>query len=301
MTNVAFGSIDVLPGAAFSTNATLSINCSGLSIFPTTVFVCVTFPTPWTMQGPSSSTLQYGLLGPPPATTSWSNTTAIAVPVTGSILGFTASANVNVAATLLANQQSAPPGNYLQTVNATVTYSTATCASGLIVGSGGFSFQVSATVLKSCNVDAGNLDFGTVGNLASTVAGQSNIVIQCSNGVGYSIALNGGLSGAVDPTQRKMAFGAGSITTGSIRTPLMRRPGGARQARTSSAGPARRSARCIQFTASSRFNRLLRLQPTLTRSSSPSPTECDTTFGSAVVHDPLHESLWKILTSPDIS
>ncbi len=214
MTNVAFGSIDVLPGAAFSTNATLSINCSGLSIFPTTVFVCVTFPTPWMMQGPSSSTLQYGLLGPPPATTSWSNTTAIAVPVTGSILGFTASANVNVAATLLANQQSAPPGNYLQTVNATVTYSTATCASGLIVGSGGFSFQVSATVLKSCNVDAGNLDFGTVGNLASTVAGQSNIVIQCSNGVGYSIALNGGLSGAVDPTQRKMAFGAGSITYG---------------------------------------------------------------------------------------
>ena len=215
MTNVAFGSVDVLPGAAFSSSATLSINCSGLSILPTTVFVCVTFPTPRTIAGPSGSTLSYDLLGPPPAMTSWSNTTAIAVPVTGTILGFTANTTVNVPATLLANQQSAPPGAYLQTVNATVAYGTASCTTGLLGGeTASFSFQVSATVLKSCNVTATNLNFGTFGDLNAAVAGQSEIEVQCSNGMGYSIALNGGLTGATDPTQRKMAFGAGAITYG---------------------------------------------------------------------------------------
>jgi spore coat protein U-like protein len=214
MTNVAFGSVDVLPGAAFSSNATLNVNCSGLSILPTNVYVCVTFPTPRTMLGPGASTLSYDLLGPPPATTSWSNTTAIVIPVSGSILGFTANATVTVGATLLANQQSALPGAYVQTVNATATYSTATCTSGLVVGSGAFSFQTTATILKSCNVVATNLNFGTTGDLAAAIDGQSEIDVQCSNGTGYSIALNGGLTGAVDPTQRKMASGANTIAYG---------------------------------------------------------------------------------------
>jgi spore coat protein U-like protein len=213
MTNVAFGAIDVLPGAAFSTNATLTINCSGLSILPTSVFVCVTFP-PRAMTGPGSSTLLYDLLGPPPLMTSWSNSTAIVVPVSGTILGFTANATITIPATLLANQQSAPAGAYAQTVNATVSYSTATCTSGLIVASGAFSFQASANVEKSCNVVASNLNFGTTGDLTSAIAAQSQINVQCSNGTGYNVALDGGLTGAVDPTQRKMAFGANTITYG---------------------------------------------------------------------------------------
>jgi spore coat protein U-like protein len=214
MTNVAFGNVDVLPGAAFATSAPLTIACSGLSILPTTVFVCVAFPATPTMLGPSSSTLRYNLLGPPPAMTPWSNTTAIAVPVSGSILGFTANATVTVAASLLANQQSAAPGLYQQTVSATVTYSTTTCTTGLIVGSGSVSFLASATVLKSCNVAASNLAFGVTGDLTAAIAGQSNINVQCSNGTGYSIALNGGLSGATNPTQRKMNLGAGNIVYG---------------------------------------------------------------------------------------
>ena len=56
------------------------------------------------------------------------------------------------------------------------------------------------------------------GSLVPTVTitndGQSEIDVQCSNGIGYSIALNGGLTGAVDPTQRKMSFGANTITYG---------------------------------------------------------------------------------------
>lgn len=227
MSNEAFGNIDVLQGTAFSTNATLNINCTGASILPTTVFVCIAFPTPLAMSGPAPSTLQYGLLGPPPATTSWSNTTPIAVPVSGNIVAFSANATIQIPATLFANQQSAQPGsNYVQTVTATASYSTTTCTSGLIVGTASFTFQATATVLKSCNVAAGNLNFGTTGNLTAAITGQSEIDVQCSNGMGYAIALNGGLTGATDPTQRKMTFGSGTVTYGLYQDGAFMNPWG---------------------------------------------------------------------------
>lgn len=227
MTNVAFGSVDVLSGAGASTNATLTISCSGLSVLPTNVYVCVAFPTPRTMTGPSSSTLQYDLLGPPPATSPWSNTTPIVVPVSGTILGFTANATVNVAATLPINQQSAAPGAYSQTVAVAADYNTATCTTGLIGGVANFSYQATATVPASCYVSAADLDFGSFGNLATAIAGQSEIDVQCSNGAGYSVALNGGLSGATNPSQRQMTNGASAIAYGLYQDPAHASPWGA--------------------------------------------------------------------------
>jgi spore coat protein U-like protein len=214
ITNIAFGSIDVLPGAAFASNGTLQINCNGLEFLPTTIYACVTLPTPYAMAGPSSPTLQYNLLGPPPSTSTWSSTTAIAFPTSGNTLSFTASTTVNVAATVLAGQQMVLPGSYSQTINATMTYSTSTCTTGLIVSNASTSFQVTATVVKSCNVAASNLNFGTFGDLNTAVAGQTGIDVQCSNGIGYSIGLNGGLSNASNPTQRHMMAGAKAITYG---------------------------------------------------------------------------------------
>lgn len=214
MTNVAFGNVDVLTGAAYSSSATLAISCTGVSILPTDVYVCVRFPAPRAMIGPLSATLQYDLLGPPPSMTSWSNTTAIVIPTSGNILGFNANATVSVPAILLGNQQSTPAGSYTQTVDATMSYSTSSCTSGLIVGTNSSSFQVSANVLKSCNVAATNLNFGTAGILNTAVNGQTEIDVQCSKGTGYSVGLNGGLTGATDPTQRKMAFGVNTITYG---------------------------------------------------------------------------------------
>jgi spore coat protein U-like protein len=222
MTNVAFGSIDVLPGAAFSTNAQLKITCSGLSILPTEVDVCVAFPAPWKMTGPSGSALNYQLLGPPPATNPWSNTAVIPVPVTGSFFSFGGSVTINVGATLLANQQGAVPGAYTQTVSGiTATYDAisvgvSSCTGGLILPAltTTFAYTATATVLKSCNVSATNLNFGVFGNLRAAIPGQSGLSVQCSNGAGYSIGLNGGNAGAADPTQRKMTSGANAITYG---------------------------------------------------------------------------------------
>ncbi len=210
VSTVAFGSVDVLPGAAVQTNATLSVSCLSVPVGTGNLQVCVAIP-PRSLQG-SSTTLSYDIFGPSPLTTSWSNTTAIPVPFATLKLG--QAYTLNIPATLFGSQQSAPSGAYGQTLAATATYGSSSCTSGSLTGSTSFSFQASATVLKSCNVSAGNLDFGAVGDLDTIVDGQSALSVQCSRGTGYTISLNGGLSGATDPTARVMTMGGQGVTYG---------------------------------------------------------------------------------------
>ena len=210
ISTIAFGNVDVLPGTAVQTNATLSISCLSVPVGTGNLQVCVAIP-PRSLQG-SSTTLSYDIYGPSPLTTSWSNTTAIPVPFSTLKLG--QAYTLNIPATLFASQQSAPPGSYSQTLAATATYGSTTCTSGSLTGSTSFSFQATATVLKSCNVSASNLDFGAVGDLNTLVDGQSTLSVQCSRGTGYTISLNGGLSGATDPTARTMTMGSQAVTYG---------------------------------------------------------------------------------------
>jgi spore coat protein U-like protein len=227
MTNINFGSVDVLSGAASVSGGTLTINCSGLSFFPTTVYACVAMPTPWQMLGPRGSTLGYSIQGPPPATTPWSNTTQLSIPVTGTFFGFAATGRFDIVARLSGGQRAAPPGFYIQPLVATVTYGTLNCTSSIItVQSSSFAFNTSVTVEKSCNVAATNLSFGSTGSLRAPLAGQSSLNVQCSNGIGYSLGLNGGSAGAIDPTQRKMKFGANAITYGLYQDAANARPWG---------------------------------------------------------------------------
>ena len=208
MTAEAFSDIDVLPGAAISTAATLTVTCGGLSVLQD-VYVCVAFPAT-TLSGPSS--LSYALSGPSPATTPWSNLAPITytVPILGG------SKSVTIPATVLAAQGSAPPGVYTQTVTAAVSYGYTGCATGF-PQTGSVSFMASANVLKTCNVSADNLDFGSAGSLTGPIPGQGRIALQCSSGTGYTIALDGGAAGAANPTQRKMTSGASSVTYGLYR------------------------------------------------------------------------------------
>lgn len=209
MTDIAFGSFDVLPGASISSNSTLSISCTGVPLGSGNIHVCVAIP-PRSMTG-SSSSLAYDIYGPTPATTPWSNTTAILVPF--SLLQLNPKANVNVQSAVLGSQQSKPPGSYAQTLMATASYGLNSCTSGSPATSN-FTFHATATVVKSCNVSASNLSFGSVTNLDAAVDGQSSLSLQCSNGTGYMISLDGGLSGASDPTARKMTSGSERVTYG---------------------------------------------------------------------------------------
>ena len=74
----------------------------------------------------------------------------------------------------------------------------------------------SATVAASCMVSASDLNFGSVGLLASEVTGSTSLAVTCTNGTAYTIGLNNGLTGT-GPTQRKMTNGAASVTYGLYR------------------------------------------------------------------------------------
>jgi spore coat protein U-like protein len=120
------------------------------------------------------------------------------------------------------NQQMVPPDDYstasLNPQNAmNVAYSTTEdCVNATMTNPTPTSRAV-ATVQRSCKIATSNLDFGITSDLSSAIAGQSQINVRCTNGTGYTVGLDGGLTGAADPTQRKMKHGADTITYGLYR------------------------------------------------------------------------------------
>ncbi len=227
MSTVNFGSIDVLQGVPATASGTMTVTCTGATLLGA-VYACVSFSSPQTMKGPASSTLQY-TLGPPP-----SPSTPIQMTLS-TILGVgTAKLTLNVPATVLANQQAARPGAYSQSVTVTIKYSTLSCAAGLLTGQNTSAFAVTATVVNSCNVSANNLNFGTFGDLNAAISQQTSLSVQCSNGIPYVIALNGGLSNATNPAQRKMTLGAKAISYGLYRDSAHANPWGSTTGTTAS-------------------------------------------------------------------
>lgn len=212
MSEVAFGSVDVLPGAAINSNGVLSVHCGLLgTVVGTTLFACVSFPAPRRIQGPSA-TLNYDFYGPSPATTSWSSTIPIQFPLTLLLAGGTASASIPAA--IAAGQATAPPGSYASTVTASITFGLLGCTTGAVYTTT-VSFRVDAVVLSTCNVAAETIAFEVTGTLTAALNAQGRVSAKCTSGTSYAIGLDGGLAIAGDPTQRQLLSGrAGSITYG---------------------------------------------------------------------------------------
>ncbi|OJT98675.1 MAG: hypothetical protein BGN82_04175 [Alphaproteobacteria bacterium 65-7] len=84
----------------------------------------------------------------------------------------------------------------------------------LTAGSSQTQFTVSATVLDSCAVTAGNLAFGsyTAGS-AAPVTAASTIQVTCTNGLAYSVALDGG-STSHNVAARAMTDGSNMLAYG---------------------------------------------------------------------------------------
>ena len=75
-------------------------------------------------------------------------------------------------------------------------------------------FTIQARNTGSCAVTAADMNFGTLGTLTTNYDATSSISVTCTTAAQYQVGLNGGLTGATDPTQRKMALGAEQITYG---------------------------------------------------------------------------------------
>ena len=73
-------------------------------------------------------------------------------------------------------------------------------------------FQVTATVVSSCDVEATDLNFGSYDPVSSTpLDASTTIQIRCTNGTGYVVSLNAGIGSGASIASRRMTNGASTL------------------------------------------------------------------------------------------
>lgn len=223
----AYGSVNVLSGAAVSATASFTVTCSG-GLANQSVLFCLNIGPGSTATGPSGervlrSTSTYinhefyfdaahtQLWG------SWGVGSSSAYPP-GSPAGIQQSVTLNssgagtftytVYGSILANQQTTTPGSFTWNGSEpTVQYTpgTGTCPTGGFASGSGSSFT--ATIGSECNVSATALNFGSTPSLITpAITSTATITTQCTDSTPYSIGLDNGLN--VNGTQRRMQLGA---------------------------------------------------------------------------------------------
>lgn len=74
-------------------------------------------------------------------------------------------------------------------------------------------FQVTATVVASCDVDAADLGFGNYDPVSATPQDATgSMVVRCTNGTGYTIAMNAGAGSGATVASRHMTSGGNALT-----------------------------------------------------------------------------------------
>jgi spore coat protein U-like protein len=235
ITSIAYGTVDVLLNQSVDATGTLQITCDGGA--NDTARVCLNLGRATPAPGGSSrrmtdgggNYLNHELYSDPARTQVWgswagagygSGGREIDIP-----LGPTGRATVTrtIYGRVLAGQQAVPPGSYTQTLQGAEHSLSADKLNGG-VGSCPFgpytqfaATPVTATVPAMCYVTTATVNFGTVGLLGSNVDAPGTIGVQCSISQPYTVALDGGQTGAIDPTQRKMSKGSEQIVYGLYR------------------------------------------------------------------------------------
>lgn len=247
--SATLGPIDVTAGASTASTTTFSANCNGER--RRRLVVCPHI-------GPGSGGA--GSNGNPRQMVNGANILAFNLfqdpsyaTVWGSLLhGWSSSAPPRMEVTLGANgrgqasrtmyirvpgsQNTAPPGSYSSSfsgANVQVRYAyepTTTSITDCASVSGGVqgtaSFTVAAAVSTNCTVSATEIDFGATGVIQSARDGVGNVSVVCTRNAPYTIGLNGGLTGAANPAQRRMRQGVNGITYGLYRDAARAQPWG---------------------------------------------------------------------------
>jgi spore coat protein U-like protein len=225
MPAMAFGNVNVLPGAAVDTTTTLTVTCAnGLAVGQR---ICISIGAGSANDATSrqmtsgAHRARYDLYSNSTRTLLWGSwqtgydTAGVQLDVARNT-----TTNVTVYGRFLAAQQTDVAGSYSSTLTANpfIQYgnkTASTCPTGGKTAS--TSSSVTATVISSCNVSATNITFGSVGLLTGNTDAQGTLAIQCNSTLPYAVSLNGGLSGATDPTQRKMSSAGVNVIYGLYR------------------------------------------------------------------------------------
>lgn len=232
VSNVSFGAVDVTANAPVDATATVSITCTAL--LSVALRVCVNLGAGSGSASSAASrfmksganTLTYGLFADAARTTPWGSNFWAGGGAGPVIVDFplfigTSTQTRTLYGRVYSGQQTAPAGSYLSSFSSTdaeIQYGLLSLVScGLLTSTATTSFNVTANVPTTCSIATNDLNFGTVGVLAANTDASTALSPVCTNGTAYNVGLNGGLSGATDPTQRKMTQGPQFVTYGLYR------------------------------------------------------------------------------------
>jgi spore coat protein U-like protein len=227
--NINFGNVSPISGAAVSNSSTVMVNCTWplISALPF-VEVCLDLsaPSPRLLSN-GGNTMAYDLYRDSASSQPWgataNGTTPISLSIAKPLLGTTASQSVTYYGQIAANQPTVPSAGNSSTVysqnfsaaQAVLAYQFYTLiapACNTISASGAsFPFTASATVVNNCTISATNLSFGTRGVLSAAVSANSTLSVRCTDNDAYRISLNGGGSGNVAARVMQRQGGGGSV------------------------------------------------------------------------------------------
>ncbi|TIO31260.1 spore coat protein U domain-containing protein [Mesorhizobium sp.] len=232
VSNVNFGNVDTLSGAAADTTATVNISCNGGPL-GANFRVCLNInagtggATSGTrhMRNATSAALDYNLYQEAARITKWGSREqpALGNPVAVNLTALpltTAMATRTIYARVSGSQQSAAAGLYTSSFSGSqvsfnwTTYLFTPPACGSVTQNPVRpSFMAQANVVNNCNVTAQNINFGSHGVLDAAADAAGAVGVTCTPGTTYNVGLNNGLSGT-GPTARRMMLGGQAVTYG---------------------------------------------------------------------------------------
>jgi spore coat protein U-like protein len=238
---ISFGNVDVLLNAPVDITATISASCTGTA--NRTVRVCLNIGDPNSgavggnrIAKNGTNNLLYQFYSDPARTVKWSSWKTggtgveILVPINAS--GSSTPVIRTLYGRVFGGQQTAAAGTYSAAFSGTLTHhrsrytTTGQLCPAMTAGTLNWNFSMNAQVPAKCTVSSAALNFGAPGTLISAIDAQTNLGIRCSPGLSYQVQLNGGLSGATNPTLRRMTKGAEFVTYGLYRDPARSQPWG---------------------------------------------------------------------------
>jgi spore coat protein U-like protein len=215
-TNVAFGNVDVVTGAAVTTTGTITITCpGGFGNFPF-LWICISIGVGTNSTSVNNRTmkngtnaLNYQLYTDSAMTNIYQYTTSnqFSVPYNNTT---GATINSTVYGKILSSP-TAPPASYTDSYStsaqAQITGNVATTLPGTCGGgAGALTFNVTGTVVANASVSATTLNFGSTSTLSSNVDSSATVTVTATNTTPYSIGLGNGANAS--GSQRRARLGA---------------------------------------------------------------------------------------------
>lgn len=234
--NIAFGTVDVLLGAAVDVTATLTVRCTGTA--NQTVRVCLNLgdPNGGTVGGnriaiSGANTMAYQIYADAARTVKWSSwkTGGVGVEVlttTGTTGTNGPTQTITRYGRVFGGQPTVRAGAYAAAFSGTLTHvrsrytSTGQLCPAMTTGTLNWSFSMSATVPSKCTIGNATLNFGTVPNIPANIDASTNLSVACSPTLPFNIGLGLGTGTGATLAARKMTSGANTVTYSLFRDTL---------------------------------------------------------------------------------